>query len=108
MQTGDRQRSSYELADVARRLGILSGSTEQWVVRVWPFVPVATVAAVAALVLFFGLLSRVLAVLVALFVLVVAVLVVQAPVETLGGTHVTAVGAALVMISALWRGRVVP
>lgn len=105
MRTGERSRSSYELADVARRLNILSGGFERGVVRVWPFVPMVTVLAVLALVFWFGALSRVVAVVVALFVLGVALLVTNAPVDSLGGTQVTAVGAALVMVAALWRGK---
>lgn len=106
MRTGERSRSSYELADVARRLNILSGSFERGIVRVWPFVPMVTVLAVAALVLWFGFLSRAVAVVVALFVLGVALLVTNAPVDSLGGTQVTAVGAVLVIMAASWRSKV--
>lgn len=105
LQTGERRRSSYELAAVVRRLDLLSGSAAQWVVRVWPAVPLATVAAVAALVLFSGFISRLVAGAVALFVLMVAILVVRSPVEHLVGAYVTGAGAVMVMASALWRVR---
>jgi hypothetical protein len=107
METGDRRRSSYELAEVARRLGILSEGIQRWVVQAWPLVPLATVVAVGALVFFHGIASRLAAAVVALYVLVVAIIVLQAPVEVLGGTVVTAAGAALVLVSSLWWGRAV-
>lgn len=39
LRTGARTRSSYELFQIAERLGFASGGAVEWVLRLWPLVP---------------------------------------------------------------------
>jgi len=105
LRTGERERTSYELSGIARRLGVATGPLERAVVVGWPIVPFLLLCAVVLLVMRCSIGARVFGLAVAAYVLAVPAIVLGSPVETRFGAIVTVVGASLLVVACLLRER---
>jgi hypothetical protein len=105
VRTGERTRTSYELAALADRLGVLPAGVATVAVRGWVVVPLLAAAAVAALALGRTTVGGVLAAVTGLYSLVLAWLVeasrlkadIGGPVSVAGGIIASLGGIALVV-----------
>ncbi len=48
LRSGSENRSSFELAELAGRLGFVSGGLHEWILRCWAFMPLLLVLGVVA------------------------------------------------------------
>jgi hypothetical protein len=96
LRSGERERSSYQLAGVASRL--LDGPTAT-VARAWLVFPLVASATIGALLVRGGRSSLLAAAVVAAVGAVFALLVARAPLPALAGLWVTVVGAGLALLS---------
>ena len=101
VRSGERDRSSYDLAEVVRRLGLLSSPAARAAVWCWSAVPVVLAIGLGAMLLRGGVAARCVATITSLYPLVVAVWLWQSPVQVRVGVPVTAVGAALVLLGGV-------
>ncbi len=103
LRTGERQRSSYDLSTIARRLQVATSAGERAAIAVWPVVPFCLLSAAVLLIMRCTSGARVFAVLVSGYVGAVSVIVWRAPIDTGVGVPLTASGAVLLCLAALVR-----
>jgi hypothetical protein len=108
LRSGSSTRSSFELLDLAERLGFASSGLFVWVVRPWPFVPVVVVAAAIAGWAARPVFAATAGVAVSLYVGAVALAVINAPdaglIDVEWGAGVSLVGGILLLGTACWVG----
>ena len=105
LRTGDRERTSYELSSIARRLHVASSTGERVVIAVWPVVPFCVLGATVLLVMRCSLGARVFGLAVSGYVGAVALIVWRTPLDTRFGVPFTMVGVALFGLGAVIRER---
>ena len=103
LATGERERSSYDLSSIARRLNVASSTGERLAITLWPVVPFCLLGAAVLLVMRCSSGARLFAVAVSAYVGAVAIIVWRAPLDTGPGVPVTVVGTALFVAGALVR-----
>lgn len=101
VRVGERSRSSYQLADILRRLELAPDGAAAWIVRCWPLIPLLVVAAVVA-----GWWQRprwsgALGVISAAYAGGVASIVIASPVPVRLGVPATIVGAAALAVGSI-------
>lgn len=105
IRSGTRRRSSYDILDVAERLGFSPHGALGWAVRCWPLVPLLVVASVAAHLVGLRRTAGVATVAAVAYVAVVAIAVRRAPTSALigieAGTWVCLTGAAILFVAAV-------
>jgi hypothetical protein len=101
LRSGRRVRSSYELFQVADRLGFLGDGPLRWLPRTWVCVPLAAALAFAADVAGWRRVGGTVGVGVGIYALVVSAGVIASPLHPEWGTMVGAVGGAVSVIGGL-------
>ncbi len=106
LRSGSSTRSSFELLDLAERLGFASSGLFVWVVRPWPFVPVVIVAALIAGWSARPIVAAALSVAMSVYVIAVAAAVLNAPdaglIAVEWGAGVTMVGGVCLLATSCW------
>ena len=105
LRTGERERTSYDLSGLARRLEVATGPLERAAVTAWPAVPFVLLCAVVLLVMRCSTGARVFGLVVAGYVLAVPAIVLGSPLEVRFGAVVTVVGASVLVVACLLRER---
>ncbi len=101
LRSGRRVRSSYELFQVADRLGFLGDGPLRWLPRTWVCVPLAAALAFAADVAGFRRAGGTVGVVVGVYAVVVSAGVIASPFPSGWGTMVGAVGGTLSVVGGL-------
>lgn len=99
--SGRRRRSSYELLQVADRLGFLGSGPGRVLPRTWVFVPMAAALALVALTTNRNIVAGTVAALVGVYALVLGVGVLVAPIDTGWGTALGAIGGSVATVGGL-------
>lgn len=100
LRSGDRTRSSYQLFEVAERLGFLGEGPLRWLPRIWVCVPLLAATAFALSVVDRHRAAGVVGIVVGVYVVVVSVGVFRSPLRAEWGCGLGAVGGAATIISA--------
>jgi hypothetical protein len=108
VQSGSSTRSSFELLDLAQRLGFTQGGAFEWAVRLWPFVPLAMMSAVVAVWFARSNIGALLGAACGVYVLAIAVAVINAPDSGLigieWGVGVSMAGGLALLAASCWMG----
>lgn len=100
LRSGDRLRSSYELFEVAERLGFLGEGPLRWLPRVWICVPLLAAVAFALCVVDRNLAAGAVGIVVGVYAVVVSAGVLRSPLRAEWGCALGALGGAVTVLSA--------